>query len=476
MAKRYFLLSLLATLYLASDSGRDIHQLLFNASHSAQPSSLLWEAARQGDPVARTQLVDYAVATGESYWLQKAVSEGSPEAAWALYQSESGNLKNYYLKLAAQGDVAEAQYTLAMASDTRSEREAWLVRAANNNFLDAKIALVNWYLLNQQVELADPWLSGVADSDNALALVYGKQLWAQGQHNEAKQWIEKSAERGHKPAQALVSVINQYRPIGMKAVKATEWPNHCAQRVSIVATSLTAIERADEYYQSFNSDSRLNALPICMRKPVWLKPNLLTCSEQWQGQHRLGCDLTALSGFVRKSNSTHVAIVADQGKANVFNGAMFLDVGDTYSVFVHELAHWAGFVDEYPLSEGLARLHCRQTTAPNLVFDGKLTYAPLTTINEWQEADGAMVIAPSRTCRNVGKHAYKPSSRMTFMEFHDSQHIPQLYLSMWKARLQRKDLQYPIYINLHESFRTLGNEEEANYWQNRYQTYLVTGQ
>ena len=38
---------------------------------------------------------------------------------------------------------------------------------------------------------------------------------------------------------------------------------------------------------------------------------------------------------------------AKKGKANVHNGIMFIDRQDSYDVFINELAHFAGFIDEY---------------------------------------------------------------------------------------------------------------------------------
>lgn len=475
MGKRYLLLSLLAVAYLCSDSGRSVTQLLFNANAAADPASLLWQAAQQGSAEARSRLVDFAVDNNRDYWLQKAVNEGSAEAAWALYQTSDDQLKQHYLKLAAQGDVAEAQYALAMSSDTQHARETWLLRAAQNGLVDAKVAVANWYLLNQQNDLASPWIAESAAYDDVLALLYGKQLWQAGDHTTGLKWITQSADNGHLPAKRLLDVMTSYTETSPSQAPGVTWPAHCVQRVSIVATSLSSIERADYFYNEFVDDSRLQSLPICMAKPIWVEPTEISCSHRWQGQHRLGCDIRPTSDIVKQQDATHLAIVAEQGKANVFNGVMFLDVGDTYSVFVHELAHWAGFVDEYPLSEGLAKLHCNTTTAPNMIFEGKLTYAPLSTVAEWQDAEGAMVISPTRTCRNVGKIAYKPSSRMTFMEFHDSNYIPELYLSMWKLRLSNPALHYPVYVNLHEAFREHRDDTEADYWLARYQVFRTTG-
>jgi carboxypeptidase C (cathepsin A) len=92
------------------------------------------------------------------------------------------------------------------------------------------------------------------------------------------------------------------------------------------------------------------------------------CSSNFDNEARLGCGLYPLSQLKTPLSFTHMVVFAEQGKANVNNGVMFLDQTDTYSVFVHELAHFAGFVDEYALPESLADYHCSKNLAPNLLL------------------------------------------------------------------------------------------------------------
>jgi hypothetical protein len=152
-------------------------------------------------------------------------------------------------------------------------------------------------------------------------------------------------------------------------------------------------------------------------------------------------------GEVVLGEAVHVArhseggvIVTDRGKANVDNGVMYLDIADDYAVFVHELAHFAGFVDEYPMSAQQANIVCRSVKAPNLVVEGELTYQPISRIQEWRTLDQSLSLSVSRTCEKVGVTAYKPSTAMTFLEHHDIGHIPPIYLALWRSQIESKGL------------------------------------
>ena len=157
-------------------------------------------------------------------------------------------------------------------------------------------------------------------------------------------------------------------------------------------------------------------------------------------------------------------VLAKSGKANVNNGVMYLDVGDTYSVFVHELAHFVGFVDEYPLTRSFAKEYCARKSAPNLVFLGALTYAPLSNIEYWQSIEFPVTLYPSRTCNNIGVASFKPSDRITFMENHDAKYIPPIYLSIWSSLLNNPRAQRPIAMNLFQYYEQAGNTQKAAYW------------
>ncbi|GEA13254.1 sel1 repeat family protein [Alteromonas sp. KUL49] len=488
---RGLILALLSLLFISGDSGQYLPQLLANASSIIQregPANrvypLLWNGVSQDSIEAKETFVGYAKQQEQSaqtaYWLNKLVEQDAPEAAWALYQ-QNRHIPSYvkYLQVAAKGGVPEAQLIYAMSLNEPAQREFWLKEAAEKGFVAAQTALADWYLLQQQPQKAKPWLAKTASLDTQSAFKYGRLLWSEQSFDEAREWLNRSALEGNTQAKRFVSLINSYQINTPEQVGAYTWPEdkQCHQRIQLFATSLSTLARADDLYNKYQNDPRLVSLSLCVAPPVWLEQDILSCSDNFQGQGRLGCDITPLAPAIDQRNISHAVVVADQGKANINNGVMYLDLSDAYSVFVHELAHFAGFIDEYPLSRMAARRYCSDgfgiqnlpIQPPNIVFDGQLTYMPQSTLNQWVTLRPSVVIAESKTCDAIGIKAYKPSGEITFMEHHDSGVIPPLYLALWEAQLAIPEVQRPISMNLFQSFHAKGQQVEAGYWLGRYQ-------
>ncbi len=488
---RGLVLALLSLFIVNSDTGQYLPQILSNSvsliERDGSPEAiypLLWKGANQGAVDAKALLVSYAKQDQDpslsSYWLDKLVSQNTPSAAWALYQQHRQDPSYVkYLKLAAQGGVAEAQLVYAMSVNEPMQRESWLLKSAQQDYVAAQTALADWYLLQHQPHKAKPWLAKTAPLDSQSAFKYGRLLWNEQSFDLAREWLNRSADRGNTQAKRFVVLISEYTPQASEAVSRLTWPTdkQCYQRIQLFATSLSTLSRADELYEKYKQDTRLAELPICTAPPLWLKHDVVACSDNYQGQRRLGCDIRPLAPAIERRDITHAVIVAEQGKANINNGVMYLDLSDAYSVFVHELAHFAGFIDEYPLSRMAARRYCSEADSneplpinpPNLVFDGQITYAPQSTLNDWLARQSSLVISESKTCESIGVRSYKPTGEMTFMEHHDLGVIPPLYLALWRAQLANPNTQRPISMNLFQGFHANGQQAKAGYWLDRYQ-------
>ena len=532
---RGLILAVLALLIVAGDSGRYVPQLLRNTLHSviwASPSetasdsetnsnipssntanardtsyneglnnatfALLWHAAIQGSEDAQALLLQAfesaflknfsssdATQADTRYWLEKLVKLENADAAWLLYQmqGEEGTSERF-MYLAAVGGVPEAQFAYAMATELPETREKWLNKAAQQQYAPAQAALADWYLLHGKQQLAKPLLATTATLDMQSAFKYGRLLWDEGQHNQAKSHFAHAAELGHKQAKRALVAINKYTARSLKNVPPYDWAKHsindktCLQRIQPFATSLATIIHADTIYQSFLEDERLEALSLCIAPPIWLENKALTCNADYKGRGVLGCDVTPLSNIAKTRKFSHAVVIAEQGKANVQNGVMYLDISDAYSVFVHELAHFAGFADEYPMNRSMARQLCQEDqidnfSPPNIIIDSDYWYAPHETVNNWLDIDPATIIARSKTCELVGKRSYKPSRRITFMEHHDSGVIPPLYLVLWQQQLTKQNAQRPISMNFFQAFHKSGNQKEAAHWLAQYEAYIT---
>ncbi|MDO6566065.1 sel1 repeat family protein [Alteromonas sp. 1_MG-2023] len=456
--------------------------------------AMLWLAAQneqgQSDNLANEQaqslLVELASENHANYWLEQLASINNADAAWALYQllgEEAAS--DRLIRLAALGNVAEAQLAFAMATENPDKREKWLIRAAEQGYMPAQAALADWYLLHAQPGLAKPWLEKTAMQDMQSAFKYGRLLWDENNREDAKSYILRAAKEGHKLAQQLSSVINRYTPTTSSRVANYNWQSKpvCYQRIQLVATSLATIARADRLYKDYLNDERLSELPLCIAPPIWLENNVLDCHANFNGQGNLACNVKPLAPLVETRNITHAIVVSEQGKANVQNGVMYLDISDSYTVMVHELAHFAGFIDEYALSRNAARRYCSNEgistfAPPNLTMDGAIAYHPQNTVNRWEtKAKNEFLplrVGFAKTCGEINVTSYKPSRVITFMEHHDSGVIPDLYLSLWQDQLANPNAQRPISMNLFQAFHQNGETNQAGQWLAAYENHKAS--
>jgi hypothetical protein len=246
----------------------------------------------------------------------------------------------------------------------------------------------------------------------------------------------------------------------------------CTQRLQFIVSSEQSIKQAADFQQQFLQDSRLTMLPICIAQPLWIEPGQLHCEGNWLGKGRLGCDLQGLGTRLKTLNFTHVVIFANQGKANVHNGIMYLDRQDTYDVFVHELAHFAGFIDEYPLSKALATAVCEGRAAPNLVFQqARQSQADVSLWSSISDEFG-VTVTRARTCDNHAAQAFKPSADITFMEFYDLAYIPPVYIAAWLKRLANPQALTPAYINFAQLYEGRNKLIQGKFWRQRYVDYM----
>ncbi|WP_438865024.1 sel1 repeat family protein [Neptunicella sp.] len=378
----------------------------------------------------------------------------------ALSQSNSV----YWLTIAAKANDANAQYLLAQLQTDPDASQFWLVEAANNGLSIAQQALY------QQLHQSDPqqalaWLTKAAQSNADSALLLAEQKWQQGDQPQFKFYLLQAKRLGSVKADAYLNAFQQRNVMYSQTTNS----NHCQQDIMLIATSLDSLLQAHKFKQKYHQDSHFNALPICLGKIKMFTNKQLDCADNWLGTQRLGCDENQLAVRLQGERFSHLVIFARQGKANVKNGIMYLDRQDSYQVFIHELAHFAGFVDEYPLSRHLAKQFCAMgKTIPNLLIEKNSQ--PLTLPKRWGDMDKSQ-LALARTCDNSEYQAYKPIEDFTFMEFYDQGVIPPLYLTLWQQQLAEPSQMLPAYINLANAAQSNGDKALQQYWWQRYQDF-----
>lgn len=350
------------------------------------------------------------------------------------------------------------------------------------------LALSLLLALAPAVIIAQHWLSSSCSSITACQdqqikhnvkladknLTQGLKLWQQGKYDKALASLKLAAQLGSKHAELYRQYAQNWQNSLQSLVKLEDglqsWARAgCLQQILFVTSELRSLSQASDFISRFNTDLRLQGLPICIAPQVVFVPHLFDCDDV-SANTRISCDITPLAANLKDKQFTHLVIFTRQGKANVHNGIMYLDRQDTYDVLIHELAHFAGFIDEYPLSTELAERVCSGIEAPNLVFQQAGQQQP--DMHYWHEQGrtDTVKLSKARTCNRHSAQAFKASSDLTFMEYHDLNRIPASYLTAWKASLQQNQHITPAFINFAQLYEEQ-HDQNALYWRQRYQAF-----
>ena len=439
--------------FLYADNCRSPSRVLaqYATLETPQAGFLLYPLVASGNPEAMAALTRLAIDSGESYWLSLAGNLGSSGALYysAMRSQNTADIRAW-LKTSAELGHAQSQFEYALLQSEKSEKQRWMRASAEAGYQPAIISMAKYTFEAKDNSQAEVWLEKAAAFDALSAFKLANLYWKRGASAQAMAFFNKAAEQNFAPAQTALDTLqqNEMKALSVLLDVTPQGPN-CAQTIQFTATSLVSLIQATAFYQQFEKDKRLADLPICVLPPIWLQPDSLQCSNDFANEARLGCELYPLSQFKTALSFTHLIIFAEQGKANVNNGVMYLDQSDTYSVFVHELAHFAGFVDEYALPENLANFHCGNNKAPNLLLSAQEEYLPKERANTWKraldahnelqvlESDNPVLhhIARSQTCKNTEFESFKPTQQMTFLEYHDVPNIPRVYRTLWRQAL-----------------------------------------
>lgn len=431
----------------------------------------LFRAVKAGSDEALVQLSQYAQTHQDPYWLKQAAELGDARSYYRLALNETDEATHRRLmSKAAMAGFAPAQHEVALLSDASEHRVQWLEKAAEQDYLPAIISLYQWLMIEERADEAELWMEKAAPHDPNSALLLAKQEWRTGKYALARSWFRHAKEQGVSQAKDYLKLIDNYWQAQGSGLAVTR--QHCVINLQPVVLSLENMQQMAQLSQSFAADSRLQSLPVCLLEPIWVKPDAVKCDENWLSHRRLGCDVRQLSRLPLADNFTHLMVLAPRGKANVHNGIMYLDQGDSYSVFVHELAHFSGFVDEYPLSSDMAEMVCHPySRPPNLVIVTDAAELP-DKLDGWRQSGEEWTMAKARTCNNHQMQAYKGSDQLTFMEYHDQQYIPPLYLSLWKYRLENRVELLPAFVNFAQAWYEKGNHTIAVQWQNKAEAFM----
>jgi hypothetical protein len=449
----------------------------------------LWPAAKNGSESALNMLSELAALNNDVFWLEKAASLQNLQAMLALADLSNGSDKTFWWQQAAIIGHAPSQFELSFLVDSTLQRVRYLEQAAMNEHIPAIIALSKFYYENRDASNALRWLTRAVEYDKSSTFKLARMLFREGFEAQARAAFNDAV--AYTPiAKNYVHVLNDYKQTTLSSLisQPTTMLAQCAQQLQFVATSLDSAVQAINIKHAFERDERLSMLPICISSIIWLAPNELECDL---ADGRKACDLSSVAKQSFVPTYTHLVFFLEEGKAYVNDGAMFLAQDDTYPVFVHELAHFVGFVDEYSLPTALAQQHCYKNVAPNLLVSNDEILYEHEKYQRWQRYQDQLIllnspnntenistdkhsdrhikplsldIAPSLACESLDLAAFKPSNQLTFMEYHDTRNIPPIYILMWKDLLKQRHHDIAVAALFMKSAQQSGNQDLALYW------------
>ncbi|RZF93146.1 hypothetical protein EXT42_08935 [Pseudoalteromonas sp. CO302Y] len=190
---------------------------------------------------------------------------------------------------------------------------------------------------------------------------------------------------------------------------------------------IAALQSFKGQYQS-SPEPAINS--FCFSDVVYVG-NQYRCEEN---NNALQCDWRKAENHTWPAGFDFIVMMSKEGSANVQGGIMHINSSQSYAVFLHELMHFNGFEDEYPLPEKKQQWLCQQEglVAPNL-FIARNSLPP----NGWQK---------SVACKN--QMAYKPSLNWSIMQYQKvglSEQYRQLWLKQINSPLT-KPVRYADYF------------------------------
>lgn len=198
----------------------------------------------------------------------------------------------------------------------------------------------------------------------------------------------------------------------------------CVDHVALQADSFQSYFYLWDIYTQFVFDDTKTFLPICLLLPY--------------------DDTSANLGIPPSQYVT----VEHRQTAYVSSARMYLGFDDTYEVFIHELAHFAGFLDEYPMRIAAAKFQCQMSqNPPNVIFEKQLvgkSNHPFQELFEIQLLSTTGALRPDIEAFIFPGCQYLPKTptqylihpnRFNFLRFFDVATIPYWYQYMWQQQV-----------------------------------------
>ena len=388
-----------------------------------------------------------------------------------------------------------AQY-FAKNSKTK-DSVLWFKQAVRLNYEGSNIALASLYFTQKKFVLAQNILNlpqfPKGESYHLLAIKIALEV---GDVDYIKSHYQQLS--GFAEGQVLLKQLIKYQVIE------SQWPNLnnalstpvsvCKNTIQFIATNLTDLAQSERLIKGVNKHALSSY--FCFNPVLYQPINTLGCSTSELGlsAQAIQCDESLWGDKSLPTNTRYLAVLLPQGGANVHKGILYLDRSDSIDVFLHELTHLLGFVDEYALPEDHIACAQNQTQAwaYNIAvlsdrYEGnreniRNDILKLIPWSKFIESDTPILRAsqkgwllgtplaysdkagvfPSDTCDTSDKKSFKPLKKATMLTYNEVE-FPGLYLDLLKGEPERYRM--PSYhLNVAKALWLKGEEQEAKRW------------
>lgn len=224
----------------------------------------------------------------------------------------------------------------------------------------------------------------------------------------------------------------------------------CRFNVLLMSDHLQGLEVLNTYKTRYQQQPEPSEGSFCLSAPVYLGKKI-SCNNN--PKQRAYCQWRPFFEKTRLAEGfDFIVMMPRKGTASVQSGIMHLSSNSHYGVFLHELMHFSGFEDEYPLPIAKQQWLCGLAgrVAPNL-FISHGNPPP----EGWHL---------SQACNQAGK-AYKPAKNFSIMQY-QQQPLSAEYRRLWQQQvddLSVKPLRYTdLFSRFSEADRGINNMINKN--------------
>ena len=307
------------------------------------------------------------VSTSSFFWLNSlvvAVENGHASHSQLNYISQFGLRPMLYKRFATlskkdskwqniakslaktDGNIAFLLAKYYLENQRNEDAKLWFSQAIRLKHHKARIHLASIHIKNSKNKQAKELLQPIENDIFALELLMKlairegeSTLIARYNHLfKTMNFVNSSTHKNFYQKLEKYSVVNNVNIIPGKT---------CAVTIASFATNLKNLD----YLVSLISSPKLAPFRpyICFTPVKYISKQRLNCVHD--EDEAIRCDESIWDEKLDEISfkPRYLAILVDKGGANVNSGILYLDSNDTEKVFMHELAHLLGFVDEYPL-------------------------------------------------------------------------------------------------------------------------------